>query len=1171
MTNEVAGDLHHVAYTRMKNGKIESISSKGFNPSKDKALRVHVGKPDTPKMKHVGHVSSELEHHVVSDPKTKQPFTAGPVKEIYEENDLVMIHSYDSDEVLKRYFSGKNFEDVVQNDVKELQQVGDLSRSNSDEVADYVRNHYNEHVSSLGFVQSIIPASENETGEDLYGVVSMSDHDADGNHHVEDDEGEKLNRNHLHYYKASDLLPADPDEQGDHGIKKAKGTPKPDHKYIRREVVNGEYRYIYELPNGEHAAFDEEAYLNWVKGKRDEILSGQLKDAEGFSTWRDPETGELNLSAIEELDDGDLVAYGGAIAQNYNHDEWIDHLQDQISMQDAESIKPALAKSDEQINHLGGLLEQSTPQSIATAKNKTAIELAAVHMDASGMLMRERNGKIHPDQYILDRFNDGFLEASDETKKLADVLSDYIKKTGSTDLNMKNIKGYQPKFRANPEFDDMFHLTAFESLKMLASINDRDEGAQWERGEVQQSLARGKNLIDKGELNIFLSQEDKNKELEVEKTNLLKEQRNRKFKVPNTINTSIEGEAIEPKFFQNEMVNWTNAVGYGINGSDTGQGKTFQAILSTESAIAEGRAEGSIIFAPISIQAGWGEEIEKFVKDGEDHHIILSKSEAIEALSNIQTVSKKYVILPYSLFQGDMNDPTHRSLLQSFEALSANRLLFFDEGQGLRNEDTQIYKSLDAVIRNTRGTIILNATPMAGNPRNLHSQMAILQPGLLPEWQEFKSLYTVPLVDEGGREIDVVWDEDKVNDLFENTLKPYINMRYNDDPEIAKAMNLPEKREESFRATMTGYQKELYDAVVNDMLSDLINKPFDSSSVRAMDNKHSLLRQISFHPRMVQGISDDPEVIEKIENATSAKWENALDGLRVHFKSENDKVFAGEQRVPMGAMIPIAQVKLADHMADYFSEQLGLERHEVGIIRGSVPTDERERIRRAFNTGEIKLLILGQQAAGYGLNAQKNSNYIAELDDGWDANTRKQYLARVIRMGNKAPHVSVHVHRDPESYDGITQQMIVDKGRTNFMFVGDRSTTPVITTEDSFLQTMMGVLKANNMTLDDLNRERAKSGLPPHKAPEALSKALNEVIEPEEGLSTLEMLLLGYSQPLARAKMGQERWNEIKALLYKKAHRQGITLPDYFEEEEVADLDRDQSNLFEEDKLWMTS
>jgi len=707
----------------------------------------------------------------------------------------------------------------------------------------------------------------------------------------------------------------------------------------------------------------------------------------------------------------------------------------------------------------------------------------------------------------------------------------------------------------------MFHLTAFESLKMLASVNDRAEDAKWERGDVQKALARGANLLDKNEVNTFLSQEDQDKELETKNAELIKEQRNRKFKTPKTINKEFES-----LFFQSEMVNWMNAVGYGINGSDTGQGKTFQSILAIETAVEAGEAEGGIIFAPVSMQAGWAEEIEKFVVDGEEHHAVFSKSEAIEALSNPETRSKKYLILPYSLFQGDMNDPTHRSLLQSFENLSKERLLFFDEGQGLRNEDTQIYRSLDAIIGQTKGTIILNATPMAGNPRDLHSQMAILQPGLLPEWAEFKSLYTVPLLDETGREIDTVWDEDKVNDLYENTLKPYINMRYNDDPDIAKVMKLPEKREESFRATMSGYQKELYDATVDGMLDDLINKPFNPDSITMMDNKRSLMRQISFHPRMIEGLTDDPEVISKIRSATSAKWENALDGLRVHFKSQEDKVAAGQDKV-RGAMVPIAQIRISDHMADYFAEQLGLDRSEVGIIRGSVPTDERERIRRAFNTGEIKLLILGQQAAGYGLNAQKNMSYIAELDDGWDANTRKQYLARGIRMGNLEPFVDVHVHRDPESYDGITQQMIIDKGRTNYQFIGDRSTTPVITTEDSFLRTMMGVLEAKNMTLKDLNDLRAERGLPPHKAPGSLNKALNEN---GEGLSLLHKLLLGYSQPIARAKMGQERWNEIKALLYKKAHREGIVLPDYFEEEEVMDLERTHANDFEEDKLWMT-
>ena len=117
VTTEAPEDAHHIAYTRMKGGKIQHISAKGFNPKEDKALRVHVGKEDSPKMKHVGHVSSELERHVVSDPQTKQPFSVGEPKDVYEINDHVMVASYDSDEVLTRHFAGKNTDPVVLSDL----------------------------------------------------------------------------------------------------------------------------------------------------------------------------------------------------------------------------------------------------------------------------------------------------------------------------------------------------------------------------------------------------------------------------------------------------------------------------------------------------------------------------------------------------------------------------------------------------------------------------------------------------------------------------------------------------------------------------------------------------------------------------------------------------------------------------------------------------------------------------------------------------------------------------------------------------------------------------------------------------------------------------------------------------------------------------------------------
>ena len=70
-------------------------------------------------------------------------------------------------------------------------------------------------------------------------------------------------------------------------------------------------------------------------------------------------------------------------------------------------------------------------------------------------------------------------------------------------------------------------------------------------------------------------------------------------------------------------------------------------------------------------------------------------------------------------------------------------------------------------------------------------------------------------------------------------------------------------------------------------------------------------------------------------------------------------------------------------------------------------------------------------------------------------------------------------------------------------------------------------------------------------------------------MDELDKLLLGYSHPIRRARLGQEAWNKIKKVLMRRAQLEGKELPDYFEEEEVQDLDRANRINVDEDKMWM--
>lgn len=1087
----------HIAYTRVREGKVETINAKGYSPKKDKILRTHTGPEGSPEMKHVSHVAQEFEPHVVSDPKTGQPFTVHPKKDVYEEHDMVMVAKVDSNEMMGRYFKGKStgkFDPVVLNDVKELQSAGDLSHSNSDEVAGYVKNHYNEHIGSIGYVQSIQPASENEAGEDLYGVVSISDLDADGSHHEKDDDGNSVNRNHVHYYKADELLPADPDDQGEHTTQSTEGSPKQEHKYIRREMVKGEYRYIYEEPDGSLKSYDQDGYLSWVKEKRDDVVGGTAEtpqDHGHFSSWRDSETGDLNEDALSDLDDDDFIAYGGKIAQNNNQEEWVNHLQDQISLTDVEKSRGSLAQSDTQISHLVSELDDIDPEDLASVTKKRPIELTAIHMDSSGMLMRDRSGKIIPDKFMIDRIKDGYLSTGEDTQKLASVLSDYVDWAGENKLSQSSLASYTDKFLENDDFNENIHLASYQAMSMLASANDKEHMSNadvpWDRSEVQKALSSGKNLMSQGKIQDYLSQEDRVGIEAMKREQLLGLQKQVTFNIPATIKTEVEfdpgnPEPFAPHFYQNQMANWMNGVGSGINGSDTGMGKTFQAIMATESLVENEGHDGAIIFAPIVMQEGWIEEIEKFVVDGQSSYVKFERAEALEGLS-ADLKDKKYIILPYSLLQGDENDPAHRNRLSSFESVIGNRKIYFDEGIGLSNEDTRTYRSLENIVNKSKGVIELNATPMAGDPRDLHNKMALYQPGLLPEWDVFKEETTVAMLDDEGKEIGRVWDEEKAAHLFESTLSPYVFMKYVDDPGVAEVLKLPEKREKGHRSTMTGFQKTLYDAVNGDMLTELLNKPYDLKMANLLQNKQSLLRQISFHPRMLEEHTNDPEVLKQIRSATSAKWEDSLNNMRVHFRDQEKEVAAGKRSKASGVMVPVAHVRVSEYMKTYFQEQLGLEKHEVAVIRGGMKSDTREGIRQGFNTGRIKVLLLGQQAAGYGMNAQRNCNLIEELDDSWGPTFRKQYLARIIRPGNKEPRVNVNVYRD--SSDEITgmEGRIQSKSHTVNMFVGDNSTTPTITDQDGADRILLDTLEASNMSFEEMNRIRSEKGQPPIPQP----------------------------------------------------------------------------------------
>ena len=70
-------------------------------------------------------------------------------------------------------------------------------------------------------------------------------------------------------------------------------------------------------------------------------------------------------------------------------------------------------------------------------------------------------------------------------------------------------------------------------------------------------------------------------------------------------------------------------------------------------------------------------------------------------------------------------------------------------------------------------------------------------------------------------------------------------------------------------------------------------------------------------------------------------------------------------------------------LAEYFAKYLGYKKSEVAYISGKVTDDQKEVIKEKFNTGEIKVLIGGDQTKE-GIDLQNNGYATFNLALGWN-------------------------------------------------------------------------------------------------------------------------------------------------------------------------------------------
>lgn len=149
--------------------------------------------------------------------------------------------------------------------------------------------------------------------------------------------------------------------------------------------------------------------------------------------------------------------------------------------------------------------------------------------------------------------------------------------------------------------------------------------------------------------------------------------------------------------------------------------------------------------------------------------------------------------------------------------------------------------------------------------------------------------------------------------------------------------------------------------------------------------------------------------LSSIPLPSDAKWERLLQWIQDNLK--RGSALRDDER-----LILFTEYK---HTLDYFMERLrraGLERPQVESLFGGASSEQRERIKDAFNDPRNPLRILvGTDTVSEGISLQITCRYVVHLEIPWNPMRLEQRNGRVDRHGQERDVYAFHFTSDDEA------------------------------------------------------------------------------------------------------------------------------------------------------------
>lgn len=418
---------------------------------------------------------------------------------------------------------------------------------------------------------------------------------------------------------------------------------------------------------------------------------------------------------------------------------------------------------------------------------------------------------------------------------------------------------------------------------------------------------------------------------------------------------------------------------------DPGLGKTSITLAAIKLLKQKKVLDKVLLIAPLRVcYSVWPKEVEKW----QDFHGLKiqvlhgsKKDEALKADADVYVINPEG--LEWLLQVKKTKTPSGKTKvevdLRRWKALGFDTLVV-DELSKFKHVATNRFKALKLVLHTFRRRWGLTGSPASNGLLDLFGQCFILDQGrtLGPYISHYRMKYFVPSHDGFSWNIR----EGAEDEIYERINPLALRMAADD------YLDMPTLIENNIRVDLPPNVMEVYDRLENDLIAKLDGNLVVATNAAAASMK---CRQVANG-----GIYLDPEVESLIKLPKSKReWANL----------HTEKVDALADLIEELQGSPLLVAYDFEHDLDRLRERLG---QDVPYIGGGVNAKRSAELEKAWNAGQLPVLLGHPQAMAHGLNLQEMGHHVCWHSLTWDYELYDQFIRRVLRQGNKAKKVFVH-------------------------------------------------------------------------------------------------------------------------------------------------------------------